>query len=664
MSNYNQQNGDEKRPGQFAQFPMPGGGNMQPFNNNNNPQPTYNFPDPMESIHPRPPNVPLMPVPGGFQSGQNFPSYPIPEPQVNNLHNSNNTAFPTSGSNQSQNNQNSGYVSNSPGNFFGPFLKYGDIDLQKNRYYATVLIVAKDIKTTNNPPTLFLEEPGLPTQNINPFKLDQFKEHGFWRYSISCQIENHQKKINYSLGRGGRTFTFYVQSIQDPWRWSFFSCNGFSNDVTPEKQRACGGANPLWNDLMSKHDTAPFHAMVGGGDQLYCDDVFLESAMKSWLDIPSRKQRDAVAFTEPVEFQVMEYYFKTYCEWFSQGTFAAALASIPYAMVTDDHDIFDGFGSYPERMMHSPYFQGIFKCAMRFFLLFQAHTTPQYAYHDGYFGERSYSWLKKFGPHTAVVGIDNRSERSIHQVSTPDSYNMLFDKLYNETPLSCKHLMVILGIPIVYPRLTEVEGTLNGLTTVQHRLNIHKLFHKTGAFSQLVNQFGQPELLDDLCDHWTAADHLVERLDFIRKLQGFARDRSIRVSFLAGDVHLGAAGYLGSPDPRATLLTDHRHMTQIVSSGIVNLPPPDMVVTMLHRNAQRYTLDNYTIEDMYPLFTRDVDGTDRKGATKCLNRRNWCGVYQDGRNHEVKFVLFVENKENTGSIPYEITVCPLQSIRQ
>ncbi|KAI0232687.1 hypothetical protein L0F63_004651 [Massospora cicadina] len=542
------------------------------------------------------------------------------------------------------------------GQFVGPMLRFNDIDIERRLYHATVLIIAMDQLCNERPPALYLYD-GCE-QKLAPIRLDEFQQHSFWRYSLTIPIAHEQKRVEYSVGQGGVRYGFYIQGAEETWRWTFFSCNGFSNDVDAKRQVEAGGADPLWNDMMAQHAKAPFHAMVGGGDQLYCDDVFLEPSMKAWLDIPSRKERDAVVFTPPMEEEVMEFFFKIYASWFSQGTFATALATIPFAMVWDDHDIFDGFGSYPERMMNSAVFQGIFKCALRFFLLFQGHTTVERAHKEDHFGERSYNWLKKFGPYTAVLGVDNRSERSIHQLLSKPSYDIMFQKLYREVPPTCTHLMVILGIPIVYPRLSEVEGAMGGLSVIQHKLNIHKLFHKTGAFAQLVNQFGQPELLDDLCDHWTATDHLKERHMFVLKLQAFARDRSIRVSFLAGDVHLGAAGYFCSADLSIPLPQDHRHMSQIVSSGIVNLPPPDMVVTVLHKNAVRYELDNYTIEDMYPLFKKDVDGSDRGNANKCLNRRNWCGVFQDKQTHNVRFILFVEGKD-CPSVPYEVLVYPL-----
>lgn len=51
-------------------------------------------------------------------------------------------------------------------------------------------------------------------------------------------------------------------------------CNGFSAGVNPDD--FCGpgfqsGYDPVWIDMLSKHAEDPFHALVGGGDQLYCD---------------------------------------------------------------------------------------------------------------------------------------------------------------------------------------------------------------------------------------------------------------------------------------------------------------------------------------------------------------------------------------------------------
>lgn len=42
---------------------------------------------------------------------------------------------------------------------------------------------------------------------------------------------------------------------------------------------------------------------------------------------------------------------------------------------------------------------------------------------------------------------------------------------------------------------------------------------------------------------WTAGNHEVERKEFIERFQQFARDRSIRISFLGGDVSINHCEY-------------------------------------------------------------------------------------------------------------------------
>ena len=44
--------------------------------------------------------------------------------------------------------------------------------------------------------------------------------------------------------------------------------------MNPDEFRGPGfssGADPVWTDLLAKHSETPFHVLVGGGDQLYCD---------------------------------------------------------------------------------------------------------------------------------------------------------------------------------------------------------------------------------------------------------------------------------------------------------------------------------------------------------------------------------------------------------
>lgn len=97
---------------------------------------------------------------------------------------------------------------------------------------------------------------------------------------------------------------------------------------------------------------------------------------------------------------------------------------IPNVMLWDDHDIFDGWGSYPPDMLNCPVFQGIYGIARKFYMLFQHHVTIEDVQRENsdLFGARigdeiqSYSFLKRFGPNLAILGIDIRGERTKKQV--------------------------------------------------------------------------------------------------------------------------------------------------------------------------------------------------------------------------------------------------------
>lgn len=114
----------------------------------------------------------------------------------------------------------------------------------------------------------------------------------------------------------------------------------------------------------------------------------------------------------------------------------------------------------------------------------------------------------------------------------------------------------------------------------------------------------------------------------IRTLQGIAHQRSIRISFLSGDVHVCGAGLVHDPNKPQ----DHKTMYQVVTSGIVNAPPPAMVIKMLHssqkplyvpQNGLRSThAPTDTKEDMIDLFQNDVTGQYREHR-KLMPRRNY-----------------------------------------
>lgn len=437
----------------------------------------------------------------------------------------------------------------------GPMLRYGNIDVARAVYYASILIVS----------------PAQPAPYVSisygtvqaPYILDNFQGWNFYRYDVSIPIPPQDVPVNYTV-QGEGTHTFLLPGTSTlVWRWAFYSCNGFSNDISVKaQQEEHAGDTPVWNDLLQRHRILPFHVMVGGGDQLYCDNVFQEvDEVKRWSKELKRDAKERFQVSPALLSQIEQWYFNNYRKFFGSGPFAEAMKMIPFCFISDDHDIFDGWGSYPSWVMRMDMIQTLGRVGFRFYLLFQQHTTPQYADRHGFFGATPRSYLAYFGPQQAALFPDARAERTIERIMSENTYSVIYERLRN-MPLTVRHLIVVLGVPIVYPRLSLAEKTLNS----------ESVKAVMGALSagNSVNQFGLPELADDLNDHWTAECHEVERRQFIENLQKIAAAKKIRITFISGDVHCCAAGYFsvknGAMDPRR----DHRYMVQIVSSAIVN----------------------------------------------------------------------------------------------
>jgi hypothetical protein len=129
-------------------------------------------------------------------------------------------------------------------------------------------------------------------------------------------------------------------------------------------------------------------------------------------------------------------------------------------------------------------------------------------------------------------------------VVSGQTYEKIFSRLRKEmVPGETKHLIVLLGIPIAYPRLVWLEnlyllysGTSSELySRIMGRLTSRimdpiKALGRIGILGGFINNFdgelshhirvlsstyavhiGGVELLDDLDDHWTAKSHKSER---------------------------------------------------------------------------------------------------------------------------------------------------------
>ncbi|KAJ9355801.1 hypothetical protein DTO027B9_3955 [Paecilomyces variotii] len=466
---------------------------------------------------------------------------------------------------------------------------------------------------------------------------DSARDVTFWRFSIEVELGDKQQRIAYRINQGP-AIGFWVPARGQSMNVMFHTCNGFSLSV--DSNKFCG-PDPLWRDVLNEHQTRPFHVMIGGGDQIYNDKVMLETKhFQEWTHIKNPHDKHHAPFSPEMKAELETFFLERYCMWFSQGLFSLANCQIPMINIWDDHDIIDGFGSYPDHFMRTPVFSGLGNVAYKYYMLFQHQSVPEETEADEpswilgaepgpYIKERSRSVFMFLGKGTAFLGLDCRTERMRGDILSEQTYDLIWDRCHREIVKGdTKHLIVLLGVPIAYPRLVWLENILTS-----RAMDPVKALGRAGMFGHFVNKFdGSVEVLDDLDDHWTAKHHKLERTWLVEDLQDLAAEKSVRVTILSGDVHLGAIGQFYS-NPRLNLAKDkdYRYMPNIISSAIVNTPPPDMVADMLNKRNKIHHMDSNTDESMIPIFTHDVDDKPRNNK-RLLPRRNWCAIreYQPG----------------------------------
>lgn len=165
-----------------------------------------------------------------------------------------------------------------------------------------------------------------------------------------------------------------------------------------------------------------------------------------------------------------------------------------------------------------------------------------------------------------------------------------------------------------------------------------KLMHKRfGVGGGLFNHFdGSFDLLDDLDDHYTAKIHKPERNTFVERLQDVAGEFSARVTILGGDVHLAALGrFYSNPKLKVPVQKDHRYIANVVSSAIVNKPPPQAVANLLARRNKIHHLNAQTDETLLDLFDKDPgNSTKTSGSNHCtMPSRNFATLTENSPNN-------------------------------
>lgn len=164
----------------------------------------------------------------------------------------------------------------------GPLVKYINCLPGSRDWKGSILFLTRQPKNVKQPPTLLLDI-GKESAQIAPVLLDSVMNWNFWRFNVTLELEDESRAVKYAVEWNGDRFeaTFWIPGFGHPMHWGYTSCNGMSSDV-PDDSYVRRDPTFLWRDLLGVHSAFPFHCLVGGGDQVYNDEVWKKPTLKAW----------------------------------------------------------------------------------------------------------------------------------------------------------------------------------------------------------------------------------------------------------------------------------------------------------------------------------------------------------------------------------------------
>jgi hypothetical protein len=406
-----------------------------------------------------------------------------------------------------------------------------------------------------------------------------------------------------SITIDGRIAMFKAPADNEAPRSAYVSCNGFSS---PKLMKNIKDKNERWKHLQTQHAQSPYHLLMMGGDQLYSDSMWDElPSLHKWASLPL-DTREKMPWSATLQKDVDKFFCKLYLSRWAQPEFATTLASIPALMMWDDHDIMDGWGSYPEALHLSPVFQGIFALAKMYFRTLQLQLDADEIHPLAIPDQAAFNLgCADIGGGIALLALDLRSER---QPLLHTAQGIIPDQVMAQASASAvyrwldsinghRHLVVMSSIPVCYLNLGSLEKLLGALP-------------------------GQQELEDDLRDHWRSPAHQGERKRLIHNLLDHAGAKRARVTLLSGDVHVAALAVLQSE--RAEHSGNAAVINQLISSGVVHPAPPSLALFALeHVGAGDEQVDRDIVVKMQPIAN--------KGGF-LVSQRNWLALEPDAQS--------------------------------
>jgi hypothetical protein len=230
------------------------------------------------------------------------------------------------------------------GVYFGPYLRYTNMDIERGLWLGSILLVTN----TPHPPTIHIHQSVDLSPNPRQLKANPIYSHQTWifyRYDVDLRMEDDRPaKWTYAITShlGCTRFEFLVAGRHETsWRFIAHSGNDFALSVNANERARLGGVGLMWKDILQKNtECGGFHVQLGLGGQIYADRLWKEiPLLKQWTATSGKDNRKNAPWTAQHETEVGHAYFHYYTSHFDQPHLREAFAQIPHILALDDHDM-------------------------------------------------------------------------------------------------------------------------------------------------------------------------------------------------------------------------------------------------------------------------------------------------------------------------------------
>lgn len=342
------------------------------------------------------------------------------------------------------------------------------------------------------------------------------------------------------LGQDRRHSFKTMPSKEAPYSFAFFSCHMPYKMDTNEEHDLQLSNEKMWGcleDTLKRHKDKGLRFIIGGGDQVYTDGVKHEDINLPMILNDKMEKKDGEL--TPTKDEMVLWYRDIYRGYWGVRGINRIFSSHPTYMIWDDHEIWDGWGSYilspgnKKDELHKmfPVYKDTDKLKAKglnrkdlltlkermFEAAKQVYDEYQHSHNPGVPGR--YDYDLSHGENSAFYFLDGRGQRDINR-----SRNRILGKpqldrfkawLESAEVRKKKVVFVISAVPVLH--VSTMVANMSELGPVIKR-----------------------GLQDDLRDSWENRKHKSEREALMSSLFK-AADRGQRVVILSGDVHIAAA---------------------------------------------------------------------------------------------------------------------------